>query len=1016
MSMFDRQIYNPSTQQVVDLTDYAKLAIPTTQDNLYTNLIANSLLIPNQWYLITDFKGKYQVINAPTGTYHTGLIATWNDAYGNATTLKYDDNTDITDGDPEEIYLLASSINTFYPIGHSKTFKDEQITFEQNPTPVLGYGSIGTYGQLDPSIYINGSSDGGGGLINNYSEFTLDSIIDDSSVILGGTKIADFANRIINGSFYLNLYNSVTDTTLTCYDYNEGVDWSFDPLTNTLTDLTGTMQFTDFLTNSGCSWDGAFMYVELFTGVVTDPPISNYYPDIQVIEVINQSNIVLGGTLIAEFNNLYNNGNSFMYAGNDVLGSYVEYYVYDRGATWDFNPSTNTFTDLTGNIDFRYLSSNYCYMGGGFNYILEVFKGHIVERFNTKISYREPLDYRSNPKRRFRSNLPAYVSGGTTNIGQIVKYGQELWKCVRTTTSAPNYNEYWVYLGIDNYLFTADLSQGPYAITIDTSNFIDNISFNMNDLITIVNPVNTTVTGKIYEQADVIFYSSISNISNVILSGKLTIIGGVIRSQITGTNSIIGDLQDTSIKNATSSIIVQSNYSDIVNISYSTIRQLVSSQIFQMSACQINQILYSTVFGFYNSFANVIQQSNISYVNNAYFAGTINNNPSISAIVNCNFYSNCSNNVLIAQITNCNFTYLYGNIVTAPMDYIENDGTIQNNRIYSSIAGLNATGNYTHAQGNLHLNMSNCTVNDGIYNWKGTGLISLSKVTNNGVLSNLTFNDGGGYGQTSISDSTLSGFNNTVFATKGGVGIVGLTTTGTSGNNHFDNLVISGSKIGNLGNNTFGDTNKPVVIQNCNIDSGISNCNADYITIGAIKSLGITSLTVSGGDSNTRISNLLFSSNCGSLTLGASSQVVSSVFNGNFSNVTIGANSQITRMVNNGDTWLTMAPNTYIQYSTFNGINNCTINHGINSCNFLSFWPSQTTTAPMSGTTYIGNVSTDIIEARGRLLVRTVTSDPQDATPANRPAGSIPETVYYSGNLYFCTNAGTPTWKKVTAT
>ena len=55
---------------------------------------------------------------------------------------------------------------------------------------------------------------------------------------------------------------------------------------------------------------------------------------------------------------------------------------------------------------------------------------------------------------------------------------------------------------------------------------------------------------------------------------------------------------------------------------------------------------------------------------------------------------------------------------------------------------------------------------------------------------------------------------------------------------------------------------------------------------------------------------------------------------------------------------------------------------------------------------------------------RTVSDDPQDATASDRAkAGYLGEIVYYStdpdrlnGDLYFCTNKDTPTWKKITAT
>lgn len=65
------------------------------------------------------------------------------------------------------------------------------------------------------------------------------------------------------------------------------------------------------------------------------------------------------------------------------------------------------------------------------------------------------------------------------------------------------------------------------------------------------------------------------------------------------------------------------------------------------------------------------------------------------------------------------------------------------------------------------------------------------------------------------------------------------------------------------------------------------------------------------------------------------------------------------------------------------------------------------------GDTILGNASTDTITATGRLVLRTLGADPLDGTPGNRPAGSVGEIAYYSGVVYLCTNASTPTWVKV---
>jgi len=91
-----------------------------------------------------------------------------------------------------------------------------------------------------------------------------------------------------------------------------------------------------------------------------------------------------------------------------------------------------------------------------------------------------------------------------------------------------------------------------------------------------------------------------------------------------------------------------------------------------------------------------------------------------------------------------------------------------------------------------------------------------------------------------------------------------------------------------------------------------------------------------------------------------------------------------------------------------------------NSANALEIDLNQKATfsgeVAMNGNTTLGNASTDTITHTGRAIFRTAASDPQHATPGSRPAGSVGEIAYYAGKMYFCTNAATPTWEKITST
>jgi hypothetical protein len=69
----------------------------------------------------------------------------------------------------------------------------------------------------------------------------------------------------------------------------------------------------------------------------------------------------------------------------------------------------------------------------------------------------------------------------------------------------------------------------------------------------------------------------------------------------------------------------------------------------------------------------------------------------------------------------------------------------------------------------------------------------------------------------------------------------------------------------------------------------------------------------------------------------------------------------------------------------------------------------------VAGNFDFGSDSTDIMTMTGRFVPRTTASDPQDATPGNRPAGSVGEIAYYNGKWYGCTNSATPTYEKFTS-
>jgi hypothetical protein len=73
----------------------------------------------------------------------------------------------------------------------------------------------------------------------------------------------------------------------------------------------------------------------------------------------------------------------------------------------------------------------------------------------------------------------------------------------------------------------------------------------------------------------------------------------------------------------------------------------------------------------------------------------------------------------------------------------------------------------------------------------------------------------------------------------------------------------------------------------------------------------------------------------------------------------------------------------------------------------------QTIGLSVTGATQLGDASTDEITMTGRAILRTLGSDPLDATPGNRPAGSVKEIAWYGDAVYVCKSAATPEWLKV---
>jgi hypothetical protein len=477
--------FNPFTNNfdmmsVEDLSEYAKLAIETTHDNLYNNLIANSLLIVNQWYKVTDYK-----------TY--ALIAGTNPSA-----------PEYYEGAEEIILLRATSVNTVAGDGYSLSYPGEKIVFKQNMDPITGAidggYSDGSYGLNEISnLTKNGFTidDGGhhfndkliaegynwyleaydsaGGTFYDYGEgvYNIYAYIDSNGVDLNnagikvtsattfhienrGLKISDYAE---DDSFYINLYDGNNEVNLTIADL--GTRFTFDDNGDFVwIDTETSLDLTQIYSAGG--------YIEMGYNATTTRVTGD---NDGVIAIPDQ------GVLYLDWKTIYNSGST------SAVSQFVLYFeppkplakrkagtlsgtFYDpindetvtindanEGIDWSYDPDTYELTLLTAslfdwnNVDFSDQSNFDVYFEiDAFDftrgpqdiymvwyYVQRVINGVIVARENTPLNFQFPADYRGRRVRRYKPVLTPW-SSGTYTAGAVVEYGGNLYVCFALST------------------------------------------------------------------------------------------------------------------------------------------------------------------------------------------------------------------------------------------------------------------------------------------------------------------------------------------------------------------------------------------------------------------------------------------------------------------------------------------------------------------------------------------------------------------------------------------------------
>ena len=829
-----------SYAKLTDLLDYEKLAIPTTQDNLYTNLIANSLLIPNQWYLITDFVGEYLIPN--TTVYRSGLVSTYTDADGVTIQLTYDDGvTPIVDGDPEQIYVLAVSPNSLYPVGRSKTFSDEQVTFQQNVPTINGSSSINGNGQITCDYSFSGSGNDDGGY-NNYGSLTVASVIDDYNLVLGGDTNS-FINRLQNGNLYLNFNNDNAGQYILFQEYNLGSTWSFNPSTNVLTNLAEDFSFTNLI-YSYCYWDGYYQYQPTQTGT---PNISNN-GDITIDEIISSSQIVLGGNTQNIVNRLKDD--SFYIAfSNDLLSQYVTFNDANENVDWSFNPTTKILTNITGGYDFTTLVGSYSYFEGYTYFIEKTFQGQIIERYNAKIELTVQCDYRSQLFRRYKVTATDWEAG-TTHINELRRYNGSIYHCTRETTTTPtNGSAYWIKATNDRYYYPANIYSGGTYYNIDSASYIDTPSFNTNELLLITGAINLKLLKRQgnYPYNIVDFYGLQNTFNNIIYSIDTTIYGQVFNSDVSISTSIIGDVYNAKIFNADGIIIENISSSVVASVICSVISRLNYSNIFYLDSAKMYSVSNSVIYYSYETTATYVLSVDAKVLNTSYFAGYCYNSL-IMNVTNCQFLDDTSYsffaNTVMSSIQDSIFgNYFRSNNVYAEMRFNNTKNMISGNQFYGSMTMCNATGTMDYSAP-MNLYMINSKINSTLtVRGDQAYLLGFDKVTLIGYLDNSV-----------VTASTM-------------LLAVELNTASTG--------------------NTFNGTNISYSI----IRGGINNC---ILNGGSITSTMITGVltNVTMGPSSL-ISQSVFNGYLSSSILGTGSKIVSCNFNGNVGGLNIANSVQL---------------------------------------------------------------------------------------------------------------------------
>jgi hypothetical protein len=596
----------------------------------FLNLKNSSNLIAGQWYLITDYQNETAISNAVTTTYRTGLIST----DGNGNPLYYPDGTEITNGDPEEIYVFATSTNEVHPEGISKTFPDEKIFITFDVPPITQEYSGYDYGEQVFYFYENGENFGNLGCTviapTLYDRVTLD---------LNTQQIEDLAESISNDEFemYLSDNDSGINPYLSLSNYQD--DWELDPDGKTIIILNG---------NSNYLGDGFDMTILNSNGYLE--VFFTSYVWIQDGDInwdltnATQITIVDGQT---EFDNSIPSSLSIeLYDPiNDITASLTSANENDD---WSYNSTTGVLTILDGTS--QYITNGFDvlnilydgYISTTFEIVIKSFDGRILARKNEKINLFAEADYRSELFRRYKASATAWTSSATA--GTLYSYSGSLYFCLVTTTTTPSSSNNKFYTLTNNYFLAGNISNHLGTISRNTATYIDYPMFDNTTIDAYTTPINVEVLAlNNVERANIVFKNGINNSS--ITANNSTMFSSCVDSKIGNMNNVATNSSNFNINNITKieNTIFASNVSrnTLNQISTALFTELLDNTGSLLSLFISRKLVQSNIFyGIANQILSLNDFTNntIGFLSNSKFYGYTNSN-TILYLNNSNFFA-----------------------------------------------------------------------------------------------------------------------------------------------------------------------------------------------------------------------------------------------------------------------------------------------------------------------------------------------------------------------------------------